>query len=178
MSNTEYFYVSPQDIKNESIKLAYKIKPYIDDVESTQIIAIARGGLIPAQYISYILGIRNMHVINSRSYEGEDKTDTIEISGLLMADYENAKKIIIIDDIYDTGDTLNQVLFLMNEASKHFTDREIEFIPGVLYTQKKKKFMKNTGIFYSKKIKKINGVKPWVVFPWDNLELDDTNEIS
>lgn len=101
MSNK--IYISWEDFHAQVKKLAAKIK---EKGEFNRIIAISRGGLIPAGILAYELDIRDCDVINMSSYDGEIKRqdNAIEIKGLLANVDE---KSLIVDDLSDSGRTLN-----------------------------------------------------------------------
>ncbi len=162
--------ITSDDYKKDTVKLIKKINAMKLKKKKTAIIAIARGGLIPAQYIAYALGIRNIFTITSKLYEGTKKGEKqIEIGNLMMIDYEGYDNFIVVDDIYDTGETMQSILYGLSEVSAAFGE-DCKFIPCVTYTQHKKKAMQNEGILYGAKIKKKDGKAPWLVFPWDDLE--------
>lgn len=95
-------YISWDEFHRQVKTLTEKIKQHGN---FNRIIAISRGGLIPAAIIAYELDIRNCDVINMSTYDGEAKRDEgeIEISPLLSAVDE---KSLIIDDLADSGRTL------------------------------------------------------------------------
>ncbi|GAA2627972.1 phosphoribosyltransferase [Paractinoplanes durhamensis] len=75
------------------------------------ILAIARGGLLPAGAISYALDVKNLHLINVEFYTGVDERldlpvmlppvpQTVDLSGAT---------VLIVDDVADTGATLKLV---------------------------------------------------------------------
>lgn len=69
-----------------------------------KIVAISRGGLIPAGIIAYELDIRNCHAINIATYIGDehrtlDRFDNLDDVG------EINSQTLIIDDLADSGQT-------------------------------------------------------------------------
>ena len=100
---SDKIYISWEDFHNQVKALATKIKA---TGTFNRIVAVSRGGLIPAGILAYELDIRNCDVINMSSYDGEIKRqdDAIEIKGLL-ADID--EKTLIIDDLSDSGRTLD-----------------------------------------------------------------------
>lgn len=100
---SDKIYISWEDFHNQVKALATKIKA---TGKFNRIVAVSRGGLIPAGILAYELDIRNCDVINMSSYDGEIKRqdDAIEIKGLL-ADID--EKTLIIDDLSDSGRTLD-----------------------------------------------------------------------
>ncbi len=141
----------------------------------TAVIAIGRGGFVPAQYTAYALDITDIFSIGSKLYDTEDKRkQTHHISGVYNIPYEEFKTILVIDDIYDSGESMDNVIQVLEETAQSMANDSFEgnlpvFIPCVVYTQKKKKKMVNQGIIFGRKIKKVDGKRPWIVFPWDTL---------
>jgi hypoxanthine phosphoribosyltransferase len=82
-----------------------------DDFRPDIILAIARGGLLPAGALGYALDVKNLHVINVEFYTGVDQRldmpvvlppvpKPIDLSG---------SRVLIADDVADTGATLRLV---------------------------------------------------------------------
>jgi hypoxanthine phosphoribosyltransferase len=76
------------------------------------ILSIARGGLPIGGALSYSLGIKNTHVMNVEYYTG--KGERLEFPVILpppltLVDIESAK-VLICDDVADTGHTLKMVV--------------------------------------------------------------------
>ncbi len=180
MTKTIKRVITETEVKDNSLKIAKVIKKHLKkEIKKGKvaIVAIARGGLIPAQYISYALGIRDIFTVTSRLYDGETKGNKEqEISNLFMIDYESFDYILVIDDIFDTGETMDGLLFALGEVTGTLKE-DIKFIPCVAFTQKKKSFMEEQGIIYGSRVKKMNGKRPWLVFPWNILpeEFNDVN---
>lgn len=75
------------------------------------ILSIARGGLLIAGSLAYALGIKNLHVMNVEYYTG--KGERLEVPVILpppltLVDLDTAK-VLIADDVADTGHTLAMV---------------------------------------------------------------------
>lgn len=97
-------YYSYEECQNDSKILLEQLKQYNPDA----IVAVARGGLTLAHLLSYGLEIREVYSLNSVHYDNETKLDTIEISNI--PDLERFKKVVVIDDIVDSGETIDAVL--------------------------------------------------------------------
>ena len=79
-----------------------------DGFQPDVILAIARGGLIVAASLGYALGVKNTWTMNVEFYTGVD--ERLELPIILppvpeLVDLEEAK-ILIADDVADTGATL------------------------------------------------------------------------
>lgn len=72
------------------------------------IVAIARGGLILGQLMGYGLDVRNVQTIRAESYDDQVQREGVTIVG--ECDLQKAKRVLIVDDIVDSGKTLQAVL--------------------------------------------------------------------
>ena len=82
-----------------------------DGYEPDIILAIARGGLLIAGALGYSLAVKNVYTMNVEFYTGVD--ERLEVPMILppvpnLVDLEHAK-ILIADDVADTGKTLKLV---------------------------------------------------------------------
>ena len=96
-------FYSYEEFKVDVNKLAKEIKPYNPDV----ILAIARGGMTLGHFLSEALDMRNLYSINSIHYEETRKLDTINIFNI--PDLSKAKRVVIVDDIIDSGETMVEI---------------------------------------------------------------------
>jgi uncharacterized protein len=79
-----------------------------DGYQPDLILSIARGGLLIAGSLAYALGVKNLHVLNVEYYTG--RGERLEVPVILppplsLVDLETAK-VLIADDVADTGHTL------------------------------------------------------------------------
>jgi hypothetical protein len=75
------------------------------------ILSIARGGLLAAGSLSYALDVKNVHVMNILFYTGVDERLDMPV---VLPPVPNAMdladaKVLIVDDVADTGATLKVV---------------------------------------------------------------------
>lgn len=170
-------YISPAQYHEDISNLVDKLSQIPFKPKKTLVIGIARGGLIPAQYVAYGLGIRDVITLQSKLYwDKKIQKEISEVSGVFALDYDY-QNFILVDDIYDSGTTMNNVITLITEMAEAF-DSSVNIIPAVVYTQQPKKELKELGITYSKKIKKIENEKPWVVFPTDVIGVNAPSGVN
>ena len=79
------------------------------------IIAVARGGLIPAGAISYAIGVKAMGSMNVEFYTGIGETlaEPVVLPPLMDASELPGKKVLVVDDVADSGKTLRLVMELL-----------------------------------------------------------------
>ena len=76
-------------------------------------LSVARGGLTLSHLMSQAMNQRNVFTINSISYDKKNQKDSIEIFNI--PDLKSYKKVLIIDDIVDSGKTMIEVFKILNE---------------------------------------------------------------
>lgn len=110
------------------------------------IIGIARGGLIPAVYLSHASKIPKFRTITLSSYCDETNKQT----SVIMKDiFFSKKKWLIIDELVDSGKTLEKV-------REQFPNS----VFAVLYTKPKGKAMADFWAYESDQ-------DTWLEFPWE-----------
>jgi xanthine phosphoribosyltransferase len=76
-------------------------------------LGISRGGLTISHFMGEALNIRNVFTINSIHYDGVRKLDTFNIFNI--PNLINASKVLIVDDIVDSGETMVEVFKILKE---------------------------------------------------------------
>jgi len=100
----EKYYYSYKEFAKDAKELSAQLKAYKPDT----LLAVARGGLTLGHFIAQALDTRRLFALNSIHYEKDKVLDTIEIFNI--PDLSDAKKVVVIDDIVDSGVTLKEVL--------------------------------------------------------------------
>lgn len=119
-------YYSYEEFKEDVNTLAKEIKPYNPDV----ILAVARGGMTLGHFLAEALEMRNLYSINSVHYEETRKLDTINIFNI--PDLSKAKRVVIVDDIIDSGETMIEIERVLGAK---YPDVEFK-IAAVFYKEK------------------------------------------
>jgi len=143
-------YLSWWQVEKALQSLALSVRDFGPDV----IVGIARGGLIPAVMISHALGDVELRVMDVKFYKGigervGEPVITIPLHGSL-----EDKRVLIVDDVSDTGKTLEVVI----EEVKKAGAKEIRV--ACLVAKPWTKVMPNYYVF------RTDG---WVVFPWEEF---------
>ena len=140
-----------EDVEDITDKLADKIKG--SDFNPDYIIGITTGGLIPLYFmIRKLDNIPNILTISVNSYD-KDKKGNPKILYLPEVDLSN-KKVLLIDDIAGTGDTLKKVSEILIDKYK-----VEELKTATLAVTKDSQYYSDFYILEER--------GDWVVFPWD-----------
>ncbi len=79
-----------------------------DSFQADTILAIARGGVTLGHALTMSLDIRNLQTIRVESYDDMTQRDDVSILG--DCDLSRSMRVLIVDDIVDSGKTLAALL--------------------------------------------------------------------
>jgi len=81
------------------------------------VVAIARGGLLPAGAIAYGLGVKNCGAINMEFYTGIGTVlDAPEVlPPALDMEYLDGRRVLLVDDVADSGRTLRMAVDMLRD---------------------------------------------------------------
>ncbi len=139
--------VTWDEVKRDSVLLADKIQKEFDKLP-TRILAITRGGLIPAALVTRSLGIKDIETIGLESYDDEQGQDD-KIAVLKKANPDYLENTLVIDDLVDSGKTLEFLRTLTKDC-----------IFATLYA-------KPVGEPYTDVFVRLFDQDVWVDFPWE-----------
>ena len=118
MSN-HYLHVSWLDFHRDTRRLSEHFK---DPEQWKGIIAITRGGLVPAAIMARELNIRFIDTICISSYDNNESQADLQILKTLNGENkEDGKGLIVLDDLVDSGRTLRTVRTMLPKA--HYAPR-------------------------------------------------------
>ena len=117
------------------------------------IVGIARGGVIPATMFAYKLNIKEIYFTQLSSYDKDNKQTTLYEKVPLSVSHIIDKRVLFVDDIADTGHTLNHI--------KDFYSRYTKDSKFYTCVYKQKSTFKPD--FYGE----IVDDDTWVEFPWE-----------
>ncbi len=82
------------------------------------VVAIARGGLLLAGSVAYALDVKSCGAINVEFYTGVDLrlAEPVLLSPMLDTPSVSGQKVLLVDDVSDSGRTLAMVLELLLKA--------------------------------------------------------------
>jgi hypoxanthine phosphoribosyltransferase len=147
----QFYKLSWNKFYQDCLFLGKKIKD--SKLKIDRLIAISRGGLIPARILSDFLQlpISNIVISSYTNLKQLKEPEIIEVSEIDLKD----KSILIVDEVSDTGKTFIRAL-------KYFQEKPVKnILTCAPYIKPKTKFFPN---FYQKII------DAWIVFPYDLKE--------
>ena len=104
----EKIYYAYDEFREDLKALTQKIDESFD-----VLIPISRGGLSMGQMLGEFYDIREVYAINTIGYEETKKLDEVRVFNLPQL--QENQKVLIVDDIVDSGDTLLEVLKVLTE---------------------------------------------------------------
>lgn len=167
-SEIEKIYITPSALFEDSCRLAVSILE--SGFRPNYLLALWRGGTpvgITIQEILAYYGIMTDHIaIRSSHYVGiEKRADTIRIHGLgYFIDRVNVEdSLLIVDDIFDTGITIDTLIRVINKRARRNTPSQIR-IAATWFKPKKNKTDRIPDYY-------ANSTNDWVVFPHEIMGL-------
>lgn len=120
------------------------------------IVAIARGGFVPARILCDYLGVMELVSFRIEHYRGQQVEAQARIRHPLAIDIKG-KSVLVVDDLSDTGETFDVAVRYLNELGA------AEVRTAALHHKQQAKFEPD---FYAKRIRKWR----WLSYPWARLE--------
>ena len=158
----EKTYVSAQSLLDDSFRLGLKVMD--DGFRPDYIIGIWRGGTpvgIAVQELLKYHGQPSDHIaIRTSSYSGiEKQNDEIRVHGLhyIIENVNAEDKLLIVDDVFDSGRSIQAVIDRINDLSRRNTPETIR-IATVYFKPGKRKVDLIPNYF-------IHKTEDWLVFP-------------
>ena len=147
------FPVSWEQFHRDSKALAWRLADKAPDGDWVAMVAITRGGLVPAAVIARELNIRRIETVCMSSYDYKEQGEGIEvikeISQSLIEETDGGKNVLIVDELTDTGRTAKAVRDMLPNA--HF---------GTVYAKPSGRPLVDT---YITEVSQ----DTWIYFPWD-----------
>ncbi len=140
-------YYSYEEFVKDTKKLVESSKVFKADT----LIAIARGGMTLGHAYANAVDNRRLFTINSILYEKEQKGQHCEVFNI--PDLSDAKKVLILDDIVDSGETMHEVLTMLKKRYP-----EVEFKIASL-------FYKTSAVIQPDF--SVHEAKEWIGFFWE-----------
>jgi len=151
-------YYSYDDFVEDTRKLVKESRSF----EADTLLAIARGGLTLGHAYAHAVDNRRLFAINSILYEKDKKSQSCEIFN--MPELADAKKVLLLDDIVDSGQTIKEVLTLLKKCFPH-----VEFKIASL-------FYKPSAVIQPDFT--VHEAKEWIEFFWEKDFLEEDDEAS
>jgi xanthine phosphoribosyltransferase len=148
-ARTKSFPVSWDQFHRDSRALAWRLNA---EGPFEACIAITRGGLVPAAIVARELNIRTVDCVAVKSYDHQNQGGIKVLKPIapeIMAAAKAGKKMLIVDDLVDTGATARVVRDMLPGA--HF---------ATVYAKPKGREMVDTFITEVSQ-------DTWIFFPWD-----------
>lgn len=144
------FHVSWDQLHRDARALAWRLDGRGPDNGAWKaVVAITRGGMAPAMIVARELDIRTVDTVSVKSYDHQSQSEAVVLKSPDKDMMGDGTGVLIVDDLVDTGKTLEVVRALYPKA--HF---------ATVYAKPQGEPMVDTFI---------TGVSQdtWIFFPWD-----------
>ena len=139
-------YYSYKNFQQDTKELIKEVKSFHPEA----ILSIARGGFTLSHAMAEGLNIRDLQSIRTELYDGRCKREELKLFGHC---HFGVKRVLVVDDIADSGETL---AFIMNYLEENFST--VEFKSATL-------FYKKTSIYEPDFW--VNEANNWIEFFWE-----------
>jgi len=146
----------------EFVQDTKKLVELSDGFQADTLLAIARGGLTLGHFFAHAVDNRQLFAINSILYEKEKKGSSCEIFNI--PELHDASKVLILDDIVDSGQTIKEVLDLLKKCFPH-----VEFKIASLFYKPSAVIQPD---FY------VHEAKEWIEFFWEKDCIVETSALQ
>jgi len=136
------FPVSWEELHRHARALAWRL---LDQGPFAGIVAVTRGGLVPAAIVARELDVRRVDTICIASYDEQRKGELVVLKGI----EGDGAGLLIVDDLVDTGDTARLVRAMLPAA--HF---------ATIYAKPAGRPLVDTFVTEVSQ-------DTWILFPWD-----------
>src|SRR6056297_666092 len=143
------FHVSWDQLHRDARALAWRLENAGPPGGWRAVVAITRGGMAPAMIVARELDIRTVDTISVKSYDHQSQTEAQVLKAPDAALMADGAGILVIDDLVDSGRTLELVRAMFPKA--HF---------ATIYAKPKGRPMVDTFITEVSQ-------DTWIFFPWD-----------
>lgn len=140
----------------EAARMCEQLAEMVSDYKPDLLVGVSRGGLVPVRILADVLGAKHIGIIGIQFYKkiGETK-DFPEITHDMPLDV-NDKKVLIVDDVADTGKSLIAAReYLLRKGAKEVRIATLHFKPHSIL--KPDYFVATT--------------TAWLVYPWEVHEV-------
>ncbi|MCC1492695.1 xanthine phosphoribosyltransferase [Cognatishimia sp. F0-27] len=111
------FHVSWDQLHRDARALAWRLQGELPEGETWRaVVAITRGGMAPAMIVARELDIRTVDTISVKSYNHQTQSEPVVIKSPDMDVVGDGAGILVVDDLVDTGRTLEVVRKHMPKA--------------------------------------------------------------
>ena len=169
-------FIQAQQLLKDSYELAWKI--YQSGFRPNYIVGVWRGGApigIAVQEFLDVLGVKSDHIAIRTSYYSSiaERKQSVQVYGLnyVIKKLESEDSLLIVDDVHDTGTSIDQIISDLKKACKKNTPQIKVATP---YFKPNKNQTNRQPDFY------LHETEKWLVFPHEleGLSIDEIIEFK
>lgn len=127
-------FISSQQLIDDSFRLAQKI--YQSQTAPDALIALWRGGSVVGMAVQEYLRYRGWNpyhtIIKTETYQGIEQRGTVKVENIdfLLTKLKQDSRVLLVDDIFDTGLTMKTVIDLLKPVTSNIQIATIFYKPA------------------------------------------------
>ena len=160
--------LSSDELINDSFRLGMQIIK--SGFTPTMILVLWRGGAIVGMAIHELMKYKkfqlNHMILKASSYQNTERQDSVSIEGVgsVLRNLKKNEKVLIVDDIFDSGKTISSLIAMIKEHRKEENDQYKIATP---WYKPKNNLTDIVPDFY------LHETEKWIVFPHELESLSE-----
>jgi uncharacterized protein len=95
------------------------------------VLAITRGGMVPAGMLAYRLDLREILVVGVEFYRAEGGThERPRVGHFPAAELVRGRRVLVVDEVWETGETMTEVVARLRAAGADPVSAVVHYKPG------------------------------------------------
>ena len=142
---------------DDLVDLSERLADMAESVQFDVLLAVSRGGLIPAALIAQKLGRRELEMAAVASYTGEQRESRLEMLSFPRPEALRDRRVLIVDDVWDSGRTAIAVRKRVARSGGVPIIAVLHYKPGA------SKYPDDHPDLV------VERTEAWIVYPWERL---------
>ena len=142
---------------NDIAELSRALAARLEGQPFDTLLAVSRGGLVPAAMLAQLLQMRDVSLAAVASYEGEDQGNELVFFHFPRPEDLDGRRVLIVDDVWDSGRTAVALRDRVREAGGLPTMAVLHYKPeSSAYPEQRPEIW-------------VEETEAWIVYPWEAM---------
>jgi hypoxanthine phosphoribosyltransferase len=148
-----------------ALNLSHHILNYFSEVNTPDIlVSLGRGGMVVTRLVSECTNIHDIKLFNIKCYNCDDKLSKVTTGSFNYTDL-NDKSVVLIDDVYTTGTTIDTVTELIQKNTENCSIDTATLYWNIDNLNRAEGKIKRPNVYSGT----YSASTTWLVFPWEKI---------